>query len=229
MPVYSISNTVTPFDECKNKILSYLEKMEKMNKPESGKVYYVRYRMHTEFSKELQISSSETVTEVMTSKNMLMMKDQNMKVFGDEENVFVVIPKIKKIYWNKSDPRIFNDANTYKKFLDIQRSLLNSAVEISCVKQNDITIITVKPSAEFSKRTKLLQQKITYNNKSERIISVDNSYNRYNKIKNQTIVYEALDFNSSKKIASPITALFRAKELKPAYKGFEIIDNRENR
>ena len=98
----------------------------------------------------------------------------------------------------------------------------------SCNDTESKTVIKVVPSKDFSLKTMLVSQIITYDNKQNRIVKVNNVYNQKSKIRNQSITYEILDFKSSKKIISPITALFKGKELKTAYKGFEIIDNRQN-
>lgn len=229
IPLTAVSNEEPPFEVCKEKLLGYLKKMEAINTPKEGEIYHVIYRMNTQYSKELGINSSETITEVVTGKNKLMLNDKSMQVFGDDKNVFVVIPEQKKIYWNDSDPRIFDDSNTFKKFLDIQKNLLNSAINIQCVERDGKTFITVIPNDKFKKTTKLLQQNIIFDNKLERITEVNIIYNKFSKIKTQSVVYEILDFKSSKKIIPPITALFKGNELRTTYKGFEIIDNRQNR
>jgi hypothetical protein len=184
--------------------------------------------MKTIYNENLGVDSEVVNTEVFTTHNKIALYDKKMSVFGNEKDVFVVLPEYKKIYWNNSDPRIFNDANMYKKFLEIQRLLLNSAKTISCADNDGKMIITVIPDTEFGKKTKLSHQKITYNIQEDKIQKVENFYSKTNKIKNQTITYQVLDFNSRIKIDSPTTALFSGNELKSKYKGFEIIDNRQN-
>ncbi|SNZ01683.1 hypothetical protein SAMN06265377_3525 [Flagellimonas pacifica] len=215
--------------DCKEKLMSYLNRMESMSAPKNGQVYHVRYSMETKFSSNSGVESKTTDTEVFTTANKIAVYDSNMSVFGDEKDIFVVLPEHGKIYWNNSDPRIFNDINTYRKFLEIQRTLLDSAETVDCVhKDNGLTLITVIPNADFAKRTKLVQQKITYDPKKDKIVSVENGYNGQSKIKKQRITYEKMDFDSPKEIISPVAALFKGHQLKPAYKGFEIIDNRKN-
>jgi hypothetical protein len=229
LPWYGWStDTLCNTADCKELLLAYLDKMEAINTPEKGEVYHVKYQMKTVFNESLGVDSEIANTEVFTTANKIALYDKNMSVFGDEENVFVVLPEHKKIYWNNSDPRIFNDANRYKKFLEIQRNLLNSAKTISCVDNDEEVLITVIPHDEFSKKTKLSHQKITYSTKEKRIVKVENLYSTTSKIKNQTITYLVLDFNSTINIDAPTTVLFSGNQLKSRYKGFEIIDNRQN-
>lgn len=227
-PLVGIGQTSNQDNACKKLILDYVQQMEHMSAPQAKEVYHVKYRMKTRFAKQLGVSSTETSTEVYSGKNRLAIYDKKMQVFGDDTTIFVVVPEHRKIYWNDSDPRVFNDANAYKKFLAIQKALLNSATQVSCHDKDGHTLIKVIPSKDFAQKTKLVSQQITYDKKAGRIIKVDNTYNPTSKIAHQSIAYETLDFQSSKKITAPIAALFEGKELKAAYKGFEIIDNRQN-
>ncbi len=217
---------ITPV--CKERLLTYLNKMEAVGSPIKGQVYHVKYRMKTTYNQGTGLDSEVADVEVFTTEGKMAVYDRKMSVFGDESNIFVVLPIHKRIYLNNSDPRIFNDVNTYKKFLEIQRALLNSAKSIDCVQQEDgLMLITVVPDSDFAMSTKLLHQKITYDVQMERIVKVDNIYNGRHKVKSQTITYHKLDFDSPKKIISPIEALFNENELKSVYRGFEIIDNRK--
>lgn len=227
-PNTGIGQTSSQDNACEEVILEYLLRMEQMTAPKTGEVYHVKYNMKTQFAKQLGVSSTEASTDVYSGKNQLAIYDQKMQVFGDDTTIFVVVPEHRKIYWNDSDPRIFNDANAYKKFLDIQKALLNSAIQLSCHDKNNQTLIKIIPDEDFAKKTKLISQQITYDKKAARIVKVDNTYNQMSKIAHQSITYEILNFKSSKKITDPIAALFDGKELKAEYKGFEIIDNRQN-
>ncbi len=209
--------------------MAYLNQMENMNSPKKGQVYHVKYSMETKFNSNTGVESRTTDTEILTTVDKIAVYDDNMSVFGDGKDIFVVLPEHGKIYWNNSDQRIFNDVNTYKKFLEIQRSLLHTANAINCTHQdNGMTQITVIPDKDFAKRTKLVSQKITYDPKTGSIVKVHNTFNAQSKIKDQKITYKKLDFNSAKKIISPVAALFDQNKLKPVYKGFQIIDNRKN-
>tara|TARA_R110000765_G_scaffold421845_1_gene528375 strand:- start:555 stop:1292 length:738 start_codon:yes stop_codon:yes gene_type:complete len=215
------------YDGCSELILEYLARMESLAVPKVNKVYYIKYKIKTEFSKVLNTPNSETTTEVLTSKEKIMVIDKNMEVFGDDKNVFVVIPRNQKIFWNESDPIIYDNTNSYKRFVEIQKVVLESASNIKCSSDNGITVITVTPGKEFSSKSNVILQTITYDNKLKKVLKVSSIYNDKSRIKKQTMVYEVLDFDSSKKIVAPITALFKDNQLKDKYKGFEIIDNRQ--
>lgn len=209
-------------------LMGYVDRMESMGAPKKGKVYHLKYQMTTIFNEKNGTHSEVADVEVFTSHDKIAVYDKKMNVFGDDENIFVILPDVKKIYWNNSDPKIFDEVATYGKFLDIQRALLNSASNITCSeKEGGLMSITIAPSSDFTKRTGLKHQKITYSLKEDRIIKVENEFKSYSRIKNQIMTYQKLDFDSSEKIVSPIEALFNGNKLKSVYNGFEIIDNRK--
>jgi len=215
--------------DCRKLLLDYLERMEGVGGPLEGKVYHLRYRMETEFTPNTGMDVQINNTEVLTSKERIMVHDQKMSVFGDRENIFVVLPQQKRIYWNRSDPRIFKEMDAHAQLLEVQRSLLNSAKAMECsLADEDQIIITVEPNLEFAKRANLVLQKITYDTKEHRVLKVENLYDGKSKIKRQVITYYVLDFDSAKKINPPIAELFKGNSLKPLYRDFEIIDNRKN-
>ncbi|MBR9855902.1 MAG: hypothetical protein GYB37_15230 [Algicola sp.] len=203
--------------------------MESLSSLKKDKVYHLKYSMESTFNGNSGVKSEVTEVEVFSSLGKMAIYDQRMNVFGDEENIFVVLPDIKKIYWNNSDPKIFNETDTYKKFLEIQLALLSSAKDISCSEsENGLIMITIIPDSNFTKQTGLQIQQVTYSLKQDRIMQVENKYNGTRGIINQKMIYKKMDFDSPHNIISPIRALFKNNELKPIYKGFEIIDNRKN-
>ena len=214
--------------KCKSTILGYLEAMEKVATPSSDQVYYMNYKTETVFYESYNIPVTSTKTDMMMGDKKIVMEDENMKIYGDEKNVFVVLPKVRKIYWNNSDPRLFAANNSYKKFLDIERSLLESAEVISCSSvQNQNDRITIIPAKAFTEETGLVRQILEYDKTQKRVIRVENSFNKKSKIKKQIVYYSVLDYNSKKNIKEPLTYIFDGTNLKSSFKDFEIIDNRK--
>lgn len=216
-----------PVANCKEKILQYLDSMEKVLTPTSDQVYHMRYTTKTEFFETYKIPMTTTKTNMLLSQKKIVMDDENMKIYGDDKNMFVVLPKVNKIYWNNSDPRLFTDNNSYKKFLEIERSLLKSASNLSCSSAKGIDRIVIIPGKEFEKGTGLIKQILQYDQAQKRVISVENRFNTKSKVKKQLVNYEVLNYNSTKKIKEPLEYIFNGTNLMAAYKGFEIIDNRK--
>lgn len=213
---------------CKSQILAYLETMEKVITPASSAVYHMNYTTETVFFDAYNIPVTSTKTDMLMSNKKIAMDDENMKVYGDEKNVFVVLPKVKKIYWNNSDPKLFTENNSYKNFLDIERSLLESAEQISCSSLNNtLDRIVIIPSTAFVKATGLMKQVLEYDKIQKRVVRVENQFNNKSKVKKQIVKYEILDYESNKKIKEPLAYIFSGSNLKPSYKNFEIIDNRK--
>ncbi len=214
---------------CKSQIISYLDGMEEIISPKKDQVYYIKYSTNTVFFEEYKVPTSSTTTEMLISGNKIMMDDENMKIYGNEEEMFVVLPKVNTIYWNDSDPRLFSENNSQKKFLDIERSLLESSNSITCYTIENTQKITIFPNKDFEKKTGLLKQVLVYDLKSKRVISVENRFNKKSKIKKQVVHYHAIEYNSDTKIKEPLKYIFNGTELKPAYRNFEIINNRKNK
>ncbi|MDO6761760.1 hypothetical protein Q4566_16245 [Tamlana sp. 2_MG-2023] len=202
--------------------------MEKVLTPKSDQVYHLRYTTKTEFFEKYNIPKTTTKTDMLLSENKIVMDDEHMKLYGDDKNMFVVLPKVSKIYWNNSDPRLFSDSNSYKKFLDIERSLLKSSENISCSSlQKGKDRIVIIPGKEFVKATGLIKQTLVYDHLQKRVTSVENRFNAKSKVKKQLVNYDVLNYNSSKKIKEPLTYIFKGTDLMSTYEGFEIIDNRQ--
>ncbi len=223
---YSQTNEI---NDCKNDILGYFDTMEKVLSPKGNKVYYMKYNTSTDFQESQNTPSSSSYTEMLIAENKILLDDENMKVFGDDKDVFVVLPKVGKIYWNNSDPRLFAESNSQKKFLEIERALLASAVQINCVVKNGLQHITIIPNDEFEKKSGLKRQLLEYDLNSKRVVRVENLFNTNSRIKKQVVIYEIIDYKSTKKIKQPLEYIFRGTELNVAYKNFEIIDNRKNK
>lgn len=215
---------------CKEVLFDYLDRMETIMKPEGSKTYHMEYTMNVEFKDAMNMPKSTTKAEVLVSKDRIMMKDQNFSLYGDRNHVFVVVPQTNTIFWDNSDPKIFEENNSYKTFLDIERKLLNTATSVLCKpsdgnKEN----IQVIPNEDFTKKTNLISQTITYSTTLKRIYSVNNYYNNKSNIKQQSITYDIVDFNSANKVPDPLDVLFKGKKLKDEFKGYEIVDNRKNK
>jgi hypothetical protein len=213
--------------KCRDKILEYLDGMEEVISPKKNQVYYMRYSTNTTFFKKYNLPVSSTKSEMIISEYKIFMDDENMKIYGDDTEMFVVLPKVNKIYWNDSDPRLFTDNNAQSKFLEIERMLLKSINTINCVANGSKQNITIIPNKDFEKKSGLILQVLEYDINQKRITKVENRFNEKSKIKKQIVNYEAIDYKSSKKIKKPLEYIFNGTELKGAYKNFEIIDNRK--
>ncbi|MBP2832842.1 hypothetical protein J8281_11655 [Aquimarina sp. U1-2] len=214
-------------NNCKNDILAYLDSMERMLSPKENQVYYMKYSTKTDFHDSQNIPSSATTSEMLLSENKILLDDENMKIFGDNTDVFVVLPKIGKIYWNNSDPRLFLESNSQKKFLEIERTLLSTAIQINCSTKKETQYISIVPSEGFKTKSGLKRQVLKYNLASKQIISVENLFTDKSKIKKQVVLYEVIDYKSNKRVKKPLEYIFDRTALKVAYKNFEIIDNRK--
>ncbi|MBG6130612.1 hypothetical protein IWQ47_002088 [Aquimarina sp. EL_43] len=216
-------------NKCRDRILEYLDGMQEVISPKKGQVYYMKYSTNTTFFKKHNLPVSSTKSEMLISEYKIFMDDENMKIYGDDKEMFVVLPKIGKIYWNDSDPRLFTDNNAQQKFLEIERTLLKSIGTIDCVTNGNKQKITIVPNKDFEKKSGLIRQVLEYDVNQKRVTKVENRFNEKSKIKKQMVHYEIIDYKSSKKIKKPLEYIFNGTELKGVYKNFEIIDNRKNK
>ncbi len=213
-------------NKCVEYITSYLDAMEGVLTPKANQVYHLKYTTTVTFH-DTNTPVVKTDTEILISDKKVMLDDHNMKIYGNEETMFIVLPEVKKIYWNNSDPKLFAENSAQKKFLDVERSLLKTAVNISCRQQDKLEVISIIPSMAFKKKSGLVKQNIKYDNDLERIISVENLYNNNSVMKRQIVNYTIVNYKSSKKIQKPSEYIFSKASLKPKFKRFNIIDNRK--
>jgi len=215
--------------ECRAVIETYLNDMEKVATPKAGQVYHMRYSTQTVFFENYNIPKTNTQTDMMISHQKIAMNDESMKVYGDEKDMFVVLPKVQKIYWNNSDPKVFAQTNSYQKFLEVERNLLKSARNVSCSSDGNITRIVIVPGQDFEKNMGLIKQLIDFDTTQKRVVRVENRFNKKSKIKTQVVSYDILDYKSKKNIKEPSSYIFKGANLIPAYRNFEIVDNRKNK
>lgn len=218
-----------PVNTCQTKILTYLDGMEKIATPQKEQVYYMKFTTKVAFHDSRNFPDTSTQTEVLTSQKKIAMVDPNMQVYGDDKEMFVILPKVRKIYWNASDPRLFAENNTYKKFLDIERAVLKTAKNVHCTEKEKVDHIVIIPGKEIENKTGLIKQILTYDRKTKTVTTVENSFNTNNKIKTQVVHYQVIDYKSTKNIKEALKYVFTGTQVKPAFKDFKIIDNRKNK
>lgn len=215
-------------DECKRKLIEYVDFMESKFKDKNNKdTYHVKYSVKTHFSPELRMKPSDNITEVISAKNRLIVISDKLELYADSKNIFVVIPSNKKVYWNSYDPEVFSKMDNYKRILDVQKVLWNSAKSIDCTMNGtNEFIMVVKPSEKFSKSIKLNKQVILFDRKKNVVKNVTNMFQIDNRIRKQKVEYLILNYTSNKKIQSSKSYIFEGGKLKNQYKGYSIIDNR---
>lgn len=226
IPLVSFESPLSKEGECKDVLYSYFDFLKSMNKNREGKVYYAEYTTWNEFNESSAYPKVKTVTKVFSSLNRIMLDDDYMKIYGDSLDVFVVLPKLKRIYLNNSDPSMFRENTSYEDLINVEEVLLKTTNDIVCSENDGIKEFTILPGKKFKDKTKLKKQNITYSEKENRILKIDNSYTKLHKIKRQVIEYNILEFDSKRKMKSPKSYLYNGNSLKKEFKSFEIIDNR---
>jgi len=210
-------------NKCENILLEYLNSMEVVKSPTKNQVYHIHYTTNTIFFQGKGLPNVSTETDILIGENKIVIEDNNMKVYGDDKHMFVVLPKAKTIYWNKSDVTVYEQSNSHQKFLDVERVLLKTSKDIKCLSNNNVSVI---PSDEFKKNIGLIEQNIKLDLNKKRVSSVENIYNSKSKIKRQVVDYAVVNYNSSKKIKKSTDYIFNGTSLLSVYEGYEIVDNR---
>lgn len=221
-PLKSVSN------DCQISLVEYLEHMTEKSTNREGKTYYVEYTTLNKFAEKTGLQQTETKTRILSSENGIMMLDDNMKMYGDKKQIFVVLPKLKRIYLNNSDPVIFENNNSYQELIKIQKALLESAEKVSCSNESGMIIFKVTPGDQFVKSFKLKEQVVYYNEKQSRVFKVENKYEPGSKILKQSVQYDIMEFNSNRSLPNPMDKIFINGKIKSEFASFEIIDNRTN-
>jgi len=223
----NLQMVVAQNEKCITTIVDYIDAMTAIAKPNSNATYHLKYTTIVKYHKELQIPDVNTTSEIMVSHQKQVIEDPNMKVYADAENVFVVIPRNKLIYWNNSDPKIFEANNAHLQFLELEKGLLKSS-KVTCASKEGKLHITLIPESKVTNQLSLIRQQIVYNNNLKRIEKVTNYFNKKSKINVQTTHYEILDYNSKRKIKkSSKQYVFSSGKLRPIFSGYKLIDNRK--
>lgn len=222
VPVNKISN------DCKRIVEIYLDQLTLKEEERGEKAYYVEYTTTTQFSTSSGMKPTTAFTRILASNQGLMMIDENMELYGDCDNLFVVLPKLKRIFLNDADPLLYQKNNSYADQLKIQNILMDSAMEVQCQEEESEVQIKITPGKSFSNSFHLIEQRLIYNQESQSVVQVSNSYNSQSDISSQIINYQTIDYNSSREIPDPVSVLFSNSRLKAKYASFQIVDNRIN-
>ena len=222
MPVSDVSL------ECKQIVETYLNQLTSREEERGEKAYYAEYTTTTEFSAASGNNTTEANTKVLSSYEGLMLIDENMELYANCEYIFVILPKQKRIYLNDADPQLYQKNNSYDKQLQIQKVLMDSALQVNCDEDESEIDVEVTPGEEFSNSFHLIKQHLIYDQKLDRVVEVINSYDEKSGIQMQKVLYKVIDYNSSLELPDPVSKLFSGNRLKSEFQSYQIIDNRTN-
>lgn len=210
---------------CVEIVVGYINKMTEV-KLENGKTSYMKYTTSTKYHKDLNIPDASTTSELYVSADKQILMDPTMKVYADAKDVFVVIEPKELIYWNDSDPVVFQRNNTYKVFLELEKKIIGSG-DVKCLMSDQYIQIIVNPTAQITQQTNLIKQEISYNKNTNKIEKVTNYYNKNSKFAQQSVHYQIIEYNGNRKLKeSAKQYVLNANKLIDKYKTYTLIDNR---
>jgi len=213
-------------EKCISKVINYIDEMAAITQPKNGVVYHMKHSITTKFHKDQNIPDASTTSETILTYQKRIVEDVNMKVYADSKNVFVIIPRSKLIYWNNSDPIVFEPNKSQVRFLTLEKELLKTST-VTCSEKEGKIVISLVPDKKVTNQIFLIRQQIVFNKSLNRIEKVSNYFNRKGKVREQVTTYLRLDYNSNKHIKNNvINYVFSAGKLNPAFRGYKLIDNR---
>ena len=221
--VFSFYSQTTKID-CKAILMEYMKVLESLSTPKNGQVAYLKFTTEVGQKNDKTVKST---SEVISSNQKVVVKGNNMQTYADTKNVFVVVPRVKSIYWNDSSKEIFKKSKLPGNYFNLERQLINSAESITCNSLGSTITIRIVTNAEFRKKTKIKNQKVVYDTQKKQVISVKNNFMDSAKYKYQLITYSDMDFNSKMNIREAYKYIFKGSQLLSDFKNYQIIDNRK--
>jgi len=210
--------------DCKGILLDYMTVLESLSAPKKGQVAYLKFETEIKQKDNKIVKSS---SEIISSKDRLVIKGNNMQTYADIKNVFVVVPRVKSIYWNSSSKQIFEKSSLKNNYFNLEKKLIDSAENISCNSQGNTITIRIIANSNFRKETKIKSQEVIYNVEKKQVKSVKNNFVESAKYRYQEINYTDMTFNSKKVIKEASRYIFKGNQLFANFKNYQVIDNRK--
>lgn len=213
--------------ECLNDIFKLEEKIYSKSYNDGDKPAYISYNVLTT-DWEDQTNSSNV--KVYKDKNNMHFFSEQVNIFQDEKDVFLILKMQKLVIVNSTKKEITNK-KINDNFLELRKEFLENCTVVKCEKspQNEfIKTLELKVNDNMGGVIKIEKMIYTYNTQTEKILTTKIDYNEEYKVKEIFIKYNELEMESNYSfISAKKNVLDRNNKLLPKYKGYELVDNRK--
>lgn len=215
-------------EECEKDIHKFYTKSGLVN---SDKGYYVKYGVQTIY-KDKGISDKEIVFTMIYKNDQIHVKSQLLDTYADTALVISVSPMSKRIVVGNCSKKEF--ARLVTNATQMSDSLLwNSYTVASCKpvlnKKEYNTEVVLKSK---STNAAVSQMVYWYTKESSALYKMRSKYNKSSAMEELTYTFYAVDYsyNSEMPTKNVYSLIFDAKgKVLPAYKGYEVIDQRKSK
>lgn len=219
--------------DCKKILLDYIRESKALYaKPDSVKVYFIEMTSEVVFSPETGKQSTSANTKMYFQGDKLYYQSPYISMYMDKENTFTVIHPQQTIVWNKG--KIEADKIKEMTAGAVQDSLFKYSTVASCKEVKDasgklrkeITLIPYKSSKLLSTVQSVVYY---YDQKEDRLQRSEIYYKGRSAKLRESTTYKTIDYDYKKKnlFATALSEVLDSKgKLLPAWKGYELIDQR---
>jgi hypothetical protein len=221
-----------PDEDCKNLLTHHLDKTHNITNPVKDITYFleisITYKANPLINGTTDVKMKNRM--YLTSEQSIYLSDQ-MNVYQDNSEIFVVVHSQKKIIRSKS---VKTNQEAFTKNLSlVQRGLLDSAASCTCSSKTmngrQYSVLNVKTKDSFRENTNVVNLVFNFDEEGELASQIVNFTSKADYIFYE-LVYESLDLDYKQwKPKSLTNYIFDQKgALLPEFNGFTLIDNRQD-
>ncbi|WP_156027026.1 hypothetical protein [Sporocytophaga myxococcoides] len=225
-------------DPCIALLEHVFDKMNTKTLPETKKVYLFEYNVKTvlkDKSYHNGVISSDIRLVAGTNYTEVISKD--MEVYQDEVQCYSVIPSRKVIYLSDSQLNKKPSAEDQQNFAGLQKIILEKAKVKECKDVEDKEHrfdkeIHLELDPRISKELNMNRVDFLVDSKNEKVYQTNIFYPSNHKFQSVLLTYRNIDFNHKGQASvKPFKNKFLNADgtLKPAFKGYKLVDVRANK
>ncbi len=217
--------------DCMARVQSYYDAFAKIGNPKGKKVYHFKLIMDNAIKGDNGVKHNKANVSIFIGERNMNYFTDDVKIYQDEEDVFMVIKKHRTIIRSKSSLETDRD-DKLKSLFSIQDSLLAHMEVIDCsekiVDKDRLFIANLKFEEKINKVYQVKSIRMIFDDRSKQMKSVYVKYlpGQPNVFSKQQVA--KIDLNSSKRFQKRAKDIFYSSNgtIKPAYAGYKIIDKR---
>jgi hypothetical protein len=215
----------------KEMVWTALKELNVLEKPEGNNRYHFRYKVQSLFKDKRKHSKVESTVETIVAKDRIMIKSDKVDYYQDTQYTFTIVKEEGKIFWGESIGAQWKNQD-FTGFSNFKKAFFDDA-EYSRVQRKDepegVFLLKMLPSLEIRKKSTTDYVLIELNTNTKKVTRMLVMYNAASEQKLTEYIYEKMDLKSSSSIAKNVQdyVMTNSKQLKSAYKGFEVIDIRK--
>lgn len=219
----------TSKNQCLELVRSYHEQIKKLGKPAEGKVYFVDFQQEVSYWDASVSTQNQRIKYYVSNKQVHLITD-DICTYTDENYVFTVLNSQKKILVTRNpESEGGTDKTLLETFLKNQTFVIEKSQLVECAEVTGKGWTKVVLDAANIQIQGLNIDKLTYffDNRTGQLKKTVTTYDRGYKIRRMSITYNDFQTNYKYNFPKNLMDMFldAAGNLKPKYRGYELITN----